>query len=313
MLISKNINEILNISQSIYQTTSLLDKLKSLNKNKKYVFVGLPEHIAALRVLKVCYPKEFNHIKFLISIYSGTNMYPGAIEYFLKGNGIKSLKEIKKIDWRYGEWPGKLRIVTKYNRVLSLKKFYYNYLIPFFISKNCLITPDFTGELSDVSIGDAWSPKLESKGYGYSVVISRSDEIDKIINKLKRKKIIELKKINLENTIKMHAHMLEFKKIGSFLRIKKLKKKGPVPLYDLKPINIKFTRKLIEFLIGVIIKISSYKIIKSIFILINSNIMGYIFQTLRIFWKLMTKTTKRKGLKNLKLNKVNNERLMEFF
>ena len=135
-----------------------MHKLKNLKKNKKYVFVGLPEHIASLRVLKISYPKEFNHIKFLISIYSGTNMYPGSIEYYLKSNGIKSLKEISKINWRYGEWPGKLRIVTKNNRILSLKKFYYNYLIPFFISKNCLITPDFTGELSDVSIGDAWSP-----------------------------------------------------------------------------------------------------------------------------------------------------------
>ena len=69
-----------------------------------------------------------------------------------------------------------LRIVTK-NKILSLKKFYYNYLIPFFISKNCLITPDFTGELSDVSVGDAWSPTLENKGYGYSVAITRSKNI----------------------------------------------------------------------------------------------------------------------------------------
>ena len=82
------------------------------------------------------YPNEFKHIKFLISIYSGTNMYPGAVEFYLKGNGINSLQEVSKIDWRYGEWPGKLRIQTKKKKVFSLKKFYYNYLIPFFISKN---------------------------------------------------------------------------------------------------------------------------------------------------------------------------------
>ena len=56
---------------------------------------------------------HFNHIKFLVSIYAGTNMYPGAIEFYLKGNGVNNLSDIKKINWRYGEWPGMLRIQTK--------------------------------------------------------------------------------------------------------------------------------------------------------------------------------------------------------
>ena len=45
-------------------------------------------------------------------------------------------------------------------------------------------------------------------------------------------------------TIEMHSHMLEFKKIGSYLKNKKIVKKGPVPLYDLKPASISFQRKL---------------------------------------------------------------------
>ena len=91
-----------------------------------------------------------------------------------------------------------------------------------------MITPDFTAELSDISIGDAWSPKLESKGHGYSVVISRSNDFDQILHKLKIKKDLELNKVDLKETISMHAHMIEFKKIGSYIRIQKLKKKGPV-------------------------------------------------------------------------------------
>ena len=171
---TKDISKISNLSQSIYMTTPLLHKLKSLDKNKRYCFVGLPEHIAALRVLKLKFYSEFKHIKYLIGIYAGTNMYPGAINFFLAGHNIKNINSIDKIDWRYGEWPGMLRVLTKDKRHLMLKKFYYNYLIPFFISRNSMITPDFTSELADISIGDAWSPKLEKKGHGYSVVISRS-------------------------------------------------------------------------------------------------------------------------------------------
>ncbi len=311
ILTTNNIKKITSVSQSIYQTTPLLHRLKDLKKNKSYCFVGLPEHIASLRILKIKYPKEFKHIKYLISIYSGTNMYPGAIEFYLKGNNVSNKDQIKKLNWRYGEWPGKLRIILKNNKILTLKKFYYNYLIPFFISKSCLITPDFTGELSDISIGDAWSPKLENKGYGYSVVICRSKKFEKILNQLKNNTLIKTKKINLQETIKMHAHMIEFKKIGSFLRIKKLKKKGPVPLYDLKPIKISLIRIVIENFIGVIIEISSKPLTKYVVSLINSKLMGHLFQILRTLWKNISKPTKRKGLTGLKFTKINNKRTQE--
>ena len=77
-----------------------------------------------------------------------------------------------------------------------------------------MITPDFTGELSDISIGDAWSPVLEKSGHGYSI-ISRSITFDKILNELKQKEIIDLEKMT--KILEMHSHMLEFKKIGSYL------------------------------------------------------------------------------------------------
>jgi len=311
LLITSKINDIINCSQSIYQTTAIFNKLKTLKRNKSYAFVGLPEHVASLRVLKIYYPKEFKHIKYLISIYSGTNMYPGAIEFFLKGNGIKSMDEVKKIFWRYGEWPGLLRVETK-NKILSLKKFYYNYLIPFFISKNCLITPDFTGELSDISIGDAWSPVLEKKGHGYSIIISRSSYFDKMLNNLHKKKIIDLKKNSKISTIQMHSHMLEFKKIGSYLRLKKLEKKGPVPLYDLRPYDVSYQRRLIESIIGFIIKLASNKNIKYIFSLVSSNLLGIMFEFFRSLWKSLTKPTKRKGFLNQKFIKIKNDRLNEF-
>jgi coenzyme F420 hydrogenase subunit beta len=311
IITTKSEFEIKNLSQSIYVTTPILHKIKNLKKNKKYCFVGLPEHIAALRILKLKFPKEFSHIKFLIGIYAGTNMYPGAINYFLSGNNIKNLSIIKKIDWRYGEWPGKLRIVTKDNKELTLKKFYYNYLIPFFISKNCLITPDLTSELSDISIGDAWSPKLEKKGFGYSVVISRSKYFDKLLYQLDSGNKISLKKIKLMDCINMHAHMIEFKKIGSYLRLKFLKKDGPVPSYDLKPENVSFKRQIIERCIGFIIAFCSINIINKIFLKLNPKVLGYIFEFLRNIWKKISKSTKRRGLNKIKFSKVNSIRVKE--
>ena len=313
ILVTNNDQKILNSSQSIYQTSPILHRLKELKKNKKYAFVGLSEHIASLRILKNMYPKKFNHIKYLVGIYTGTNMYPGAIDFYLKGNGIKNSSEIRKINWRFGEWPGKLRILTKNNKILSLEKFYYNYLIPFFISKNSLITPDFTAELSDISVGDAWSPNLENKGHGYSVIVTRTKEFDIILKKLNLDKKIELNQINQSRALSMHAHMIEFKKIGSFLRLEKLKKKGPIPLYDLKPEKVSFSRKNIEIFINLIIIVCSKNFIRKLFSNINSNLLGYMFKILRQIWKKISKPTKRKGLHNVRFIRVSNTRLREFF
>ena len=110
----------------------------------------------------------------------------------------------------------------------------------------------------------------------------------------------------------MHAHMIDFKKVGSFLRVEKLKKRGPVPLYDLEPSNISFLRKMIELLIGLIISAASNNNVKNFFSLINSNLLGFIFKITRQLWKSITKSTKRRGLYSIKIIKVKNKRIEEF-
>ena len=86
-----------------------------------------------------------------------------------------------------------------------------------------------------------------------------------------------------------------------------------MPLYDLKPTDITFSRRLIEFIIRIIISTASNNITKSFFSIIGSSIMGYLFQFIRKFWKFVTKPTKRKGLKDIRFTNINNKRLKEFF
>ena len=73
-----------------------------------------------------------------------------------------------------GEWPGYLEVETADGQVLRAEKFYYNYLIPFFVLRNCLITPDFANELTDISVVDAWSPAFEAERAGHSVAVART-------------------------------------------------------------------------------------------------------------------------------------------
>ena len=81
------------------------------------------------------------------------------------------------------------------------------------------------------------------------------------------------------------------KKIGSYLRIKKLKN-GPVPEYDLKPNSISIKRKLIEYIIGLVLSLSSKKLTR-LFFLYKLKYYGPTFQFIRRR-KSLTKTTKEK-------------------
>ena len=53
---------------------------------------------------------------------------------------------------------------------------------------------DFTNEFADLSVGDAWSPIFEAEGGGHSVVVTRTKEMEVIIQKMIEENILNLKK-----------------------------------------------------------------------------------------------------------------------
>ncbi len=65
-----------------------------------------------------------------------------------------------------------MRVELKSGRIIELKKFHANYLIPFHILRNSLYCTDLTNEFTDISGGDAWAPVYEERGKGFSMVIS---------------------------------------------------------------------------------------------------------------------------------------------
>ena len=43
---------------------------------------------------------------------------------------------------------------------------------------------DFVNEFADLSVGDAWSPKYEKEGGGFSVVVTRTGAMERIIEEM---------------------------------------------------------------------------------------------------------------------------------
>ena len=295
--LTNDLNEIKNNSQSIY--TKIPVKNLHINKSNKIAFVGLPDQISSIkRLVKNRLIKK--NFKYFIGPMVGINMDNNSIDGIKLSFNIKRSAKIKKLKWREGKWPGFLSIKFEGYKKIKLKKFYYNFLLPFYCSHESLLSADFTNEDADISVGDAWSPKFENSNEGgVSLIWSKNTKGDKLLNIIAKKKKISLEKIHYNDAIKMHSHMLDFKKRGSQYRRNLYKLFNiPVPNHKLKKVKFSIIRYFIEATILIIIMLMRSKLGKLLLFIVPPNFLGVIFEKLRLFWKKITKKTKREKLED---------------
>jgi coenzyme F420 hydrogenase subunit beta len=297
-VIARTKEEILKCAQSIYSLTPVNTILEELEHAEgPLAFVGLPDQVASIRKLQQQNHPSVKHIQYVLGPYMGTQMYFEAIRSFLRSHGVNSEEEITNLQYRAGEWPGYLQITLKDGRTFKAEKFHYNYLIPFFLTKSSLQLVDFTNELTDISVGDAWSPKYEHKKGGYSVILARSPQAVELLEEMKQKQILTLDPISVEEALDMHGHMLDFKKRGSFIR---MSWKNPRPEYGYRPANIPFSRIAVEWCLWLMFGIGSTRLARWVVEQIPIGVVGPVFNWLRLSWKNVSKPTKRKGLREMK-------------
>lgn len=297
-VIAQTAGEILAASQSVYApvpVNMLLERMAEFEGTLAYV--GLPDQVAALRQLQKLGHVGARKVRYVLGPYVGTNMYFGAIESFLRANGVNRVDDVDELRYRDGEWPGHLMIRTRRGEVLKAEKFHYNYLIPFYITQSTLYSVDFTNELTDISVGDAWHPRYESEGGGYSVVVARSQQGEALLRTMQNADALCLEPVSLEDALSMHGHMLDFKKRGAFIRMEWRTAQGkPAPDYGYRPAHIPLSRELIEVVISSVFAICSTQWARRLAEWAPVSIMGPAFNTLRKTWKKLSKPSKRKGL-----------------
>jgi coenzyme F420 hydrogenase subunit beta len=297
-IIAQSVDEVMAASQSVYApvpVNTILPQMASFAGRLAYV--GLPDQVASLRRLQQLGHPGAQKVDYVLGPYVGTNLYFGAIESYLRAKGIHSLEEVAELRYREGEWPGYLHIRTRSGEVFRLAKFYYNYLIPFYVTQSSLLYVDFTNELTDVSVGDAWHPRYEKRGGGFSVVVARSQKGKELLESMQREDVVSLEEIPLEEAMSMHAHMLDFKKRGAFIRLDLRRMLGKrVPDYGYRPASIPLSRKGVELVITLVFGICRTRFCRKLLEWVPLGLIGPLFNVMRKAWKRVSKPTKRKGL-----------------
>lgn len=299
-VIARSREEVLACAQSIYAVTPLLVALRDLADalpDGPLAIVALPEQVAALRMLQRAGHPLARRFEAVLGPYTGTNLYVGALRAFLRGRGVPDQVAVTRLAWRAGEWPGYLEVETADGRVHRAAKFYYNYLIPFYASRHCQIYPDFANELTDLSVGDAWSPRYEREGGGHSVVVTRSALGDELVEALASRGELITEPLPIGEALSMHGHMLDFKKRGAFLRLRQQRRRGrPIPDFGYRPAAIPTSRRLIEHAISGFFWIGSQRWARAAVERLPLGLVGPLFNWIRQSWKAISKPTKRKGL-----------------
>jgi len=301
-IIARSRREIVAASQSVYVPVPVNTILADMDSFRgRLAYVGLPDQVASLRRLQRLGHRGARKVDYVIGPYVGTSMYFGAIESYLRSKGIDQVDEIVDLKYREGEWPGYLQIRTRSGRVLRAEKFYYNYLIPFYITRSSLLAVDFTNELTDISVGDAWHPRYEGQRGGFSVVVGRSKKGESLLSSMEQDGAVFLEEVPLDDALTMHAHMIDFKKRGAFIRLRWRRTSGRrVPDYGYRPVSIPFSRKLIELVIAAIFGLGRTRLCRRLVEYVPLGVIGPFFEALRSAWKRVSKPTKRAGLVDLR-------------
>ncbi|HNQ23983.1 MAG TPA: Coenzyme F420 hydrogenase/dehydrogenase, beta subunit C-terminal domain [Phycisphaerae bacterium] len=284
--VARTREESIQAAQSKYCVTPTNVFLREVDPARdRLAVVALPCQVHALRMLERDGHPAMRTVSLIIGLYCGNQLSFGATRSFLKRHGVRDLSEVAEIRYRDGAWPGQVRCVLKDGRSFAVPKFQFNHLISSYVLDRCLLCTDLAAEGADISVGDAWGVEPE-QGSGSSLVISRTERGEATMAELVSRGVLAAEEIEVERAVAMHAHGLDLKKTGSFLRLRRLARKGrPVPQYDVSAPRPSLVRRGIEVLISAHFRIMRTRLARAIVGRIPFGLVGPVYVGARTVWK----------------------------
>mgnify|MGYP005832516685 CR=1 FL=1 len=296
--IATSAEEIRAAAQSKYVITAANEILPEMERfSGPLAYVGLPCQVHAIRKLERAGDPSVRRVRCVFGPFCGNTLHISSIESFLRSHGVRDLREITRLEFRAGEWPGSLRIALRSGRVLELPKFHANYLIPFHIVKRCLLCVDLANELADLSGGDAWAPVYEERGKGFSLIAARSQEAEALLARMEAAGLLELAPISPEDAARMHSHGYDLKKRGAPIRIafRRIVRK-PVPDYGTSFGRFPVSRWALEAAISFLFAAFGTRPARWLLRRARPRLLGALFVRFRTLWKRATRGVKTKDL-----------------
>lgn len=240
--IARTKEEILSASKSMYCPVPMNEALRQILKQEgRFAVVGLPCHIHGIRKAERVFRIIGKRIVLRIGLMCSHTVNFFGTEFLVEKMGIKK-KQIIELGYRGAGWPGSMSIKLRDGSNLTIpyvggwNAYWPIFSSFFFTPMRCLMCPDETNELADISLGDAWLPELKHERSGESIIITRTKAADDVITLANSGGIISIRAIGPEKIKQSQAEPLKFKKDDLGARLAMLKSfSGEIPIFSPKP------------------------------------------------------------------------------
>jgi coenzyme F420 hydrogenase subunit beta len=240
--IAKTRQEILSASKSKYCPVAANQALRDILKEKgRFAIVGLPCHIHGIRKAERKIGNLDERIVLHIGLICSHSVSYAGTMLLLNKLGVNP-KQIAEIRYRGRGWPGSMHIKLQNGSVSSIpytgkwKAYWPLFSSFFFTPTRCMMCPDETNELADISVGDAWLSELRNEKRGRSVVVARTRRGAEILKRAQLAGVLSLKSISQEHVMRSQAEPIKFKKVDLPTRLAVMRsEKMKTPLFVPRP------------------------------------------------------------------------------
>lgn len=196
--IARTRQEILSAARSKYCPVAADVALKEILRSPgRFAVVGLPCHIQALRKAEQHIESLRERIRYRISLAC-------SLDFSFRGT-IRLLQDLRispasvtRIEYGGRGWPGTMLIGRRDGTETRLPLADCRTKLGPFSLRRCTLCSDLTGELSDLSCGDAGLPELVAKDkLGSSFVLTRTPEAEELLESAAAEMAVELSELDV--------------------------------------------------------------------------------------------------------------------
>ena len=224
--VSKTLEETQQGGKSRYYPIELSEVLKTVrNQPGRYAVVGLPCFIKSIRLLQAQDPIIAERVKYCVGLVCGHLKSARYAESLAWQMGIAP-PDLKAIDFRIKDPSQPANRYSTYAKGTSGEKvvptnqlFGADWGAGAFKYKACDFCDDVFAETADVVLGDAWLPEYVQDSDGTNVVVTRSDDLQRLIINARSEGRLKLDDLSVEKAAQSQDAGLRHRKVAIGYRL----------------------------------------------------------------------------------------------
>jgi coenzyme F420 hydrogenase subunit beta len=211
--------DVLAAQGSKYCPTNLNSLVADIDRCKRYLFVGLPCQVAALRLQIQHDPALGASFPYIMSSFCG-GIRPFTWTYDIIRHLNLNPGQVRQFRYRGGGQPGSLHLTTAEGVRVSYSYPAYEALSRIPKLRRCSCCIDATAELADLACGDAWLDKWLDTGRPWSILIARSSKMANLIKEMAGEGLLDLHATSKKDVIASQQSNIDSKKFRQYKRLR---------------------------------------------------------------------------------------------